>query len=91
MQYWETGKDKESTLINSENREMVRWVLNYTYPMKFPVYDTQITLSKESIDDAMFWCTRPSNWDDIILPNATTYGNYKTEWSWDTKYRNQLA
>ena len=64
---------------------MVRWVLNYTYPMKFPVYETQMTYSKEDLDDAMRWCTRPSKWDQIILPNATTYGNIKRQWNWDSK------
>ena len=42
-----------------------------------------MTYKKEGFDDPSFWCTRPSTWEHIILPNATTWGDVDTPWSWD--------
>lgn len=59
--------------------------------MNFPIYLTQITKSRENIEDPTYLCTRESQWEDIILGNGTSYGNVKVPWAWEKKYKKALA
>jgi len=37
------------------------------------------------MDDVMTWCRRPTEWDAMILGNATTYETTRTPWEFEKK------
>ena len=51
---------------------MIRWVLTYTKPRNFPLYEAQMTKDIDGYEDPKSWCNRPFLWDSIILANGTT-------------------
>jgi len=76
--YWEPGNNTLRVCMqiyearNSSRREMIRWVLNYTYPMNFANYTPQLSNSSSGIDDVKSWCARPHDWDQVLLPSGLT-------------------
>jgi len=43
-----------------------------------------MTKSKEGIEDAKSWCSRPSAWEHVILGNATTYADVNQPWAFES-------
>lgn len=73
LQYWDDSKKNDTNFTIYQ----VRWILNYTFPMKFANWTPQVALHKDGYleeDNIKDWCSRGAFWGGILEAN----GNNRT-------------
>ena len=52
----------------------IRWVLNYTFPLKYANWTPQVALYNQSLTNLTIkdWCSRGANWGGVLEENGKT-------------------
>ena len=73
MQYWDDAEASNSSANLTITQ--VRWVLNYTFPMKYANWTPQVSLlQNQTLNDSTIkdWCSRSVNWGGMLEENGKT-------------------
>lgn len=93
LQYWDDAQMKNESVKNATITQ-VRWVLNYTFPMKYANWTPQVALLNESLTNETIkdWCSRGANWGGILEANGRTrYQNDPTLKKREEQYYKERA
>jgi hypothetical protein len=68
LQYWDDEYIRNESLKDNITITQLRWVLNYTFPMKNANWTPQVAFHNESLTNETIkdWCSRSPRWGGII-------------------------
>lgn len=74
LQYWDEAQIQNESQKDNITITQIRWVLNYTFPMKYANWTPQVAIHNESLTNKTIkdWCSRQVNWGGILQENGET-------------------
>ena len=81
------GSANETELPGNFSVQQLRWILNFTFPMKFANWTPQFAVSAVELNDSTIkdWCSRGAFWGGMLEPDGRTRWKAGTSIDNDTK------